>query len=174
MGGLLEWDVDTWEGEREGEGVCAAMALGGAPGVSVRGEKIAAAGTGDASEGNPSSSWDESDAFWSSSTPPPPPPSSATATATTPPTAAPKAKKRAFAVKRDGDGDGTETAPSRWEQEQESPVLGGGGKAATRRESCGGRRRRSALGDVNGNGNGSGNGMVTPGSYYDEEGFLRV
>lgn len=184
VGGLLEWDVDTWEGEREGEGVCAAMALGGAPGVSVRGEKIAGAGTGtgDASEGNPSPSWDESDAFWSSSPPPPPPTTSSTAAATTPPTApAPKAKKRAFAVKRDGDGAGPETAPSGWEQEQESPVLGGGGKAATRRESCGGRRRRrSALGDVNGNGNvnvnvsGNVSGMVTPGSYYDEEGFLRV
>lgn len=186
VGGLLEWDVDTWEGEREGEGVCAAMALGGAPGVSVRGGGIAGAGTGtgDVGEEGRGWEWDESDAFWSSSTPPPPlplPPTTATATATTPPTApAPKAKKRAFAVKRDGDGAGPETPPSGWEQEQESPVLGGGGKAATRRESCGGRRRRSALGDVNGNGNvnvnvsGNVSGMVTPGSYYDEEGFLRV
>lgn len=165
VGGLLEWDVD---GDAGVGVVCAAQALGGAPGV--RGDGIAAARTGDVGEGGLGLEWDESDGFWSGSTPPPPVtsavPTMAAQKANPVTQPAPKAKKRAFEVKRDGDG--PETAPPGWEQE--SPVLGGG--KASSREGCGGRKRRSVLGD--GSANVNVNGMLTPGSYYDEEGFLRV
>ena len=189
VGGLLEWDVNNDEdgdgdgdgdaGEREGV-VRAADALGGAPGVRCDIDTLAGASEG-------SLSWDESDAFWGCCTPSP------TISVTVPAVPAPrttplpalssgpKQKKRRFEVKRDGD----EPQTPGWEQE--SPVLGAGKKVHAQNQGQGRSekrksRSRSVLGDgsanvnVNGNGNvnGGGVGMLTPGSYYDEEGFLRV
>ena len=136
-----------WDGDGD-----AGVALGGAPGA--RGEGIATAVTRGVGEGGLGSGWDAGDDFWAGS---PPPVTPAVPTMPAPKAypvshPAPKAEKRAFEVKGDGSG------------------------KASSRESRGGRKRRSALGDgsANANANANGNGMLTPGSYYDEEGFLRV
>ncbi|OSS46726.1 hypothetical protein B5807_08803 [Epicoccum nigrum] len=135
----------------------------------------------------------EGHAFWVGDTPPPPPPPLDTysaaplqAKAKVPPLLPGlKAKKRAFKVKRDGDADQCpKTPPLGLElQQEESTVLGGGRKAeGGRGEGKTARtRRRSVLRDGSPNVGAAGAwgqvgtpGMGTPGSYYDEEGFLRV
>ena len=144
----------------------AAQALGGARGVPE--DAIAGA---DASE---SSIWDESDAFWSSSTPPAvsAPESKKAASATTPKSSSSSQpnKKRMFEVARD------DAHPP-----QESPVLGSARSGKKDRDSYEVRseRKRSVLGDGTPNVNAkmpvaTPLATMTPGSYYDEQGFLRT
>jgi len=135
----------------------AAGALGGERGVK---EEDAMAGA----ERSESSLWDESDAFWSSSTPPP---EVGKPTEVAKPSAGAKSKKRQFEVAKDEPG-----------TPQESPVLGHARSGKKHRDSYEVKsdRKRSVLGD------GTPNvgvriqvtsSTMTPGSYYDEQGFLR-
>ncbi|KAJ4347744.1 hypothetical protein N0V95_005146 [Ascochyta clinopodiicola] len=129
----------------------AAQALGGARGVYAD-DTISGA------DQSTSSIWDESDAFWSSSTPP-------LQQSRFQPSPKP-AKKRHFQVAKD---------PS----PQESPVLGNPKNSAKARRSCEQRseRKRSALGDGTPNVGARAHlspSTTTPGSYYDEQGFLRA
>ncbi|KAL1602071.1 hypothetical protein SLS59_005239 [Nothophoma quercina] len=142
----------------------AAMALGGARGVSE--DAIAGA------EASDSSIWDESDAFWSSSTPPPEikPAAKPTGVAQSKPasTSAKPSKKRQFEVAKDEP-----------KTPQESPILGHVRSGQKHRDSyeVKSNRKRSVLGDGTPN---LGPRMqvtsptMTPGSYYDEQGFLRA
>lgn len=137
----------------------AAKALGGGPGV--REDAIAGA------EGSESSIWDESDAFWSSSTPPSAshlavsaPAMKSPTTTTQPANPSKPSKKRMFTVAQDEPS----TTP------QESPVLDGKKHRNSYEVKC--ERKRSALGD--GSPNVNGGVQMTPGAYYDEQGFLRV
>lgn len=148
-------ETDCWEGDQTVLGLeytpRAAGALGGARGVA---QEDAIAGA----EKTESSLWDESDAFWSSSTPP---------QETAKPSVGAKSKKRQFEVAKDEPG-----------TPQESPVLGHArsGKKQGQGFDVKSERKRSVLGD------GTPNVGVrvqvtsptmTPGSYYDEQGFLR-
>jgi hypothetical protein len=129
----------------------AAGALGGERGVA---EEDAMAGA----EKSESSLWDESDAFWSSSTPPLEAGKLGVGA---------KSKKRQFQVAKDEPG-----------TPQESPVLGHARSGKQHKDSYEVKsdRKRSVLGDGTPN-----LGVrihvtsptMTPGSYYDEQGFLR-
>ncbi|KAF1928373.1 uncharacterized protein M421DRAFT_392159 [Didymella exigua CBS 183.55] len=132
----------------------AAKALGGGRGVP----EDAVTGADQSS----SSIWDESDAFWSSSTPPP------ETQQQTKPILGAKSKKRQFEVAKD-----EPNTP------QESPVLGHARSDKNQRDGYEVKsdRKRNVLGD------GTPNVGVriqvmrpttTPRSYYDEQGFLRA
>ncbi|KAJ4316596.1 hypothetical protein N0V94_005356 [Neodidymelliopsis sp. IMI 364377] len=105
-----------------------------------------------------SSVWDESDAFWASSTPP------------LEAEVFKSKKQRMFEVARDGD------------VRDESYALGGGkmAKGARGKRDSAGERKRSVLGEGTPNVQQGGartqvtSPMMTPGSYYDEDGFLRA
>ncbi|KAJ4373555.1 hypothetical protein N0V86_007697 [Didymella sp. IMI 355093] len=126
----------------------AAHALGGQRGVR---EDDAMAGA----EKSESSLWDESDAFWSSCTPPP-------EIKPQEPCVPEKSRKRHFVVRRD--------------ELHESPVLGhaqSGKKHDDALEAKGDR----VLGLATPNGGARMKGTraaMTPGAYYDEQGFLRA
>ncbi|KAJ4411574.1 hypothetical protein N0V91_001359 [Didymella pomorum] len=129
----------------------AAKALGGERGVA---EEDAIAGA----EKSESSLWDESDAFWSSSTPPP---------ETGRPSVGAKSKKRQFEVAKDEPG-----------TPKESPVLGHARSGRKHRDNyeVQSDRKRSVLGDGTPNVGARiqvTSPTMTPGSYYDEQGFLR-
>ncbi|UPX19758.1 uncharacterized protein EKO05_0010011 [Ascochyta rabiei] len=136
----------------------AAQALGGARGVYVD-DAVAGA------DQSTSSIWDESDAFWASSTPPLQQtqfPSKPKPTPTMPK----PGKKRQFEVAKD-------PSPA------ESPVLGNPGNSTKSRTSFEykSERKRSALGDGTPNVGARAHmasPTTTPGSYYDEQGFLRA
>jgi len=162
----------------------AARALGG--GRGVREDVVAGA------EKEMSSIWDESDAFWSSSTPPPPP--AFTTTTTTEQTAtktksednaaqttsdSPQSKpsrKRLFSVAKDAPP--SETPPPSASQPSNPRS---GKKQRDSHDARGSERKRSVLGDGTPNVGAKNAHMVTspvmtmtPGSYYDEQGFLRA
>jgi hypothetical protein len=158
--------LEDWEEEVLGSDVAvldlestprAADALGGGRGYKeVEVEVDVEVDTTAGADQSASSVWDESDAFWASSTPPLE-------------TEVLKSKKRLFEVARDG------------ETPEESYALGGGkmAKNARGKRDSTGERKRSVLGVGTPNVQ-SGtrtqvtSPMMTPGSYYDEDGFLRA
>jgi hypothetical protein len=159
-----DWEEDSYDGYDQTildleATPRAAKALGGQKGVAE--DTIAGA------DHTLSSIWDESDAFWSSSTPPYT--ASQLAAHARPASSTPKfANKRQFEVAKDSP-----------ERTQESPVLGNVNSSKKQQDSYKVKsdRARSVLGDGTPN-LGSRvqvtTPMVTPGSCYDEDGFLRA
>ncbi|KAH6638950.1 hypothetical protein C7974DRAFT_353091 [Boeremia exigua] len=190
VGSVLEWDSDASDAAildlDEQYTPRAAAALGGGRGVTVA-NGLQSTSPSDASggaEASLSSIWDESDAFWASSTPPPDVRSdqhSACNEASKPnsTTATPKRRKRAFHVPLDPPSSPYSPCTP---HEQESPSLGGKKQRDSGSAAFGSAarsdRKRSVLGrgapNVNAGVNaGASPGVRTPGSWYDEEGFLR-
>ena len=165
VGKVLEnWDE---EGDEQNHTVLdpdetprAAKALGGARGIPE--DTIAGA------EQSSSSIWDESDAFWTGLTPPPESKSEAK----------PAAKSISSLEKADKEWQ-FEVAKDELRIPQESPTSGKPRSGKMKRDSYEVKndRKRSVLGDGTPNVNvktQATNPTITPGNYYDAQGFLRV
>ncbi|KAF9691241.1 hypothetical protein EKO04_010748 [Ascochyta lentis] len=136
----------------------AAQALGGARGVYAD-DAVAGA------DQSTSSIWDESDAFWASDTPPLP--QTQFPTPSHPESALhPQSRNRRFQVAKDDILHTPHHSPSLSSSHIHS-------KTPTAFD-CRNERKRSVLGDGTPNVGARTHGMTTPGSYYDEQGFLRA